>query len=167
MSTKSPKKKAASQRDTLKSLLAGKATASDAPGRSQAKTALGEPPPEIKVPTPQLVEADLGSAAAEEPKPVPAVEVRAKVPSPSAKKVVAKKGGLAKNTSISLHPADEDRLDAIEVALRKKRIVGRNTPTSFLIKVALAAVDLTAVDLEVAVAAVREQDNRYKAEEVA
>jgi len=53
------------------------------------------------------------------------------------------------------------------IALRKKRIVGRNTPTSFLIKVALAAVDLAAVDLEAAVAAVREQDNRYKTEEVA
>jgi len=175
MSKKTTKKKAASERDALKSLLAGKATAPDAPGRNQAKTALEETPkPEVKAPEPEPVgvaPVPVETPEPEEPKPAPVAEVAEAAPEPKVKTKKAKTkkggGGLAKNTSISLHPADEDRLDAIEAALRKKRVVGRNTPTSFLVKVALAAVDLSGVDLEAAVDAVREQDNRYKAEEAA
>jgi len=53
--------------------------------------------------------------------------------------------GKAQNMGLSLHPADQERLFAIEAAVRKTGIRGRPS-TSLLIKLAVAAFDASRIE---------------------
>ena len=71
--------------------------------------------------------------------------------------------GKAEKISISLHPEDLERLEDFENELRKAGLVGRRAPTSFLLKVALAALDYGNLKgLAGAVAEITAQDGRRK-----
>lgn len=95
-----------------------------APGQEQAQNAAAKakPPEEVK------------KVTAIEEKAVPDVASKPKEPA-----------GKAQNMGLSLHPADQERLLAIETAVRKAGIKGRPS-TSLLIKVAVAAFDPSRIE---------------------
>lgn len=69
----------------------------------------------------------------------------------------------AEKISVSLHPQDQERAEKVEDALRKAGLIPRRAPTSFLLKVALAAFDEKSVDdIKSIVEEVRAQDGRGK-----
>ena len=136
------------QRDEAKKALADMMSSTSAPGTDQAKNTAVEALPKIEADT---------KKSPSDPKRNPPVEVVEKA------SAIAIGEGKAEKISISLHPEDLDRLENFENGLRKAGLVGRRAPTSFLLKVALAAIENADVSgLGVAVAEVTAQDGRRK-----
>ena len=140
------------QRDAAKKALADMMSSSSAPGTDQAKNTAVEPSPKIEAIPKKPVK-----KSPSDPKPKPPVK---KVEKTSG---VATGEGKAEKISISLHPEDLERLENFENSLRQAGHIGRRAPTSFLLKVALAAVELRDVSkLGIAVAEVTAQDGRRR-----
>lgn len=137
------KKTAAKQRDEAREKLMALASASTAPGQEQAQKALNETrppaassavaPPQL---TPDRQDSDISGSAVQD-------------------------AGRAEKVSVSLHPQDQARLMKVENALRARGLIGRNAPTSFLLKIALASFS-EETDLERVIAEVKSQDQRGK-----
>ncbi|MCB1099217.1 MAG: hypothetical protein KDN22_26845 [Verrucomicrobiae bacterium] len=144
---------ASKERDEARERLMAMAAAPTAPGQNQAAKALQqqEEKPKVatttKVSTPQ-VESKAAAVVAE------------KKPKTKKRSVVHEK---AEKISVSLHPQDQERAEKVEDALRKAGLIPRRAPTSFLLKVALAAFDEKNVEkLKEIVEEVRAQDGRGK-----
>ena len=136
------------QRDVAKKALADMMSSTSAPGTDQAKNTAVEPSMKIEA---------AASKSPSDPKRKTPVEVVEKA------SAIAIGEGKAEKISISLHPEDLHRLENFENGLRKAGLVGRRAPTSFLLKVALAAIESADVSgLGVAVAEVTAQDGRRK-----
>ena len=73
---------------------------------------------------------------------------------------VAVQEGKAEKVSVSLHPQDQAHIAALEDVLLDKGLIARRAPTSFLLKVALAAFVEKGKDLAKIVNQVQEQDGR-------
>lgn len=144
------------QRDAAKEALAAMMSSNSAPGTEQAQKASVEKPAPVVQAPPKKKKAPTAK------QPVK----RAQTPEPKPDAVVAQAGegeGKAEKISISLHPEDLERLENFENGLRKAGLVGRRAPTSFLLKVALAALDYGELEgLSGAVAEITAQDGRRK-----
>lgn len=140
------------QRDAAKKALADMMSSSSAPGTDQAKSTAVEPISEI-----EAAPKNLAKKSFPDTKPKPPVKAVKKA------SVIAAGEGKAEKISISLHPEDLERLESFEDGLRKAGHIGRRAPTSFLLKVALAAIEgADANKLGIAVAEVTAQDGRRK-----
>ncbi|MFC7339521.1 hypothetical protein ACFQY0_20180 [Haloferula chungangensis] len=147
------------QRDAAKEALAAMMSSSSAPGTEQAQKASVEKPPAAV-----QVSSRMETAGIEQP--VKKARSSASKAKPALSVVVPQNGGgegKAEKISISLHPEDLERLESFENGLRKAGLVGRRAPTSFLLKVALAALDFGNLKgLSGAVAEITAQDGRRK-----
>ena len=142
----------AMKRDAAKERLAAMMSSKESPGSKQAEVAVKKKA-EIVLPV-------------EPEKPVgPKVEVsqnKEQVKKNSSKKSKVEQG-RAEKISVSLHPADQVRAEKIEETLRKKGLIARRAPTSFLLKVALASFDPNKVEnLDQIVDEIKSQDGRGK-----
>ena len=156
---------ASKQRDEARERLKALASAPTAPGQSQAARALEKPEAKAKpVPKPASsasTKKSTAAASAEVEATAAAVEKPKAKPTP--KKPNTALHEKAEKISVSLHPQDQVRAERVEDALRKAGLIPRRAPTSFLLKVALAAFDEKNVEgLPEIVEKVRAQDGRGK-----
>ena len=153
---------ASKQRDEARERLKALASAPTAPGQSQAARALEKPEAKAKpVPKPaSSASTKKSTAAASAEVEATAAAVEKPKAKPKKPKVVHER---AEKISVSLHPQDQVRAERVEDALRKAGLIPRRAPTSFLLKVALAAFDEKNVEgLAEIVEKVRSQDGRGK-----
>jgi hypothetical protein len=142
-----------SERDAAKEALAAMMASASAPGVEQARKAVLQKDDSKELETAQTLQV---SVADEIPKSKSPRAIQA-----SKKKLAGTGAGKAEILSISLHPADLDRLEAVETSLRKAGLIGRGSSTSFLLKVTLAAFDpLNVQDLAHAISKISAQDGR-------
>jgi len=140
----SAQKKSPSSIDTLTAQLASVVSAPERAGKEQAGKAIDK---KVEQPAKPPITRSKPKLAVAAKKPKPTVE----------------RAGKAEKVSVSLHPIDQERAERVEDALRKAGLVGRRAPTSFLLKIALAAFDENKVeDLAAIVEKVRSQDGRGK-----
>jgi len=147
-------KNSATDREALKAQLFKLASKPDSPGSDQAKRAVKK----------AAAKPGVTRESKLQPKPVEKVSEPKAKPAPKKKVRPVEVGeGKAEKISVSLHPIDQERAELVEDALRKAGLVGRRAPTSFLLKIALAAFDANKVDdLKAIVEGVRAQDGRGK-----
>jgi hypothetical protein len=155
---------ASKQRDEARERLKALASAPTAPGQSQAARALEKSEPKAKatksVPAKKPVSKESAPRAAVAETVPPETSGEKPEAKPKKPKVVHER---AEKISISLHPQDQVRAERVEDALRKAGLIPRRAPTSFLLKVALAAFDEKKVEgLPEIVEKVRSQDGRGK-----
>lgn len=148
---------ASKERDEARERLMAMAAAPTAPGQNQAAKALQQQEEKPKVATATTTTTTKVSTQQVESK---AAAVVAEKPKTKKRSVVHEK---AEKISVSLHPQDQERAEKVEDALRKAGLIPRRAPTSFLLKVALAAFDEKDVEkLRGIVEEVKAQDGRGK-----
>jgi hypothetical protein len=145
------------ERNAAKEALAAMMASASAPGIEQAQIATRQKEQKQEEPESAVAKnVEVTPVVASETKPDLKEE-------PKEPEVLAMGEGKAEKISISLHPADLIRLEEVEDALRKSALIPRRAPTSFLLKVALAAFDQSQTKrLVEAVAEVNAQDGRRK-----
>jgi len=133
------KSSAARARDEARERLKTLTTSESAPGLEQASRAL--------------------ERAQEPPKPGGAGKGRSVKKKP-VKDLIPAHNGKAEKVSVSLHPQDQAHVAAVEDVLLDKGLIARRAPTSFLLKVALAAFVAKGKDLGKIVKEIQGQDGR-------
>ena len=134
------KSSAARARDEARERLKTLTTSESAPGLEQASRALEK--------------------AQEAPKPGGAGRKDRSAKKKPLKEPIPAHNGKAEKVSVSLHPQDQAHVAAVEDVLLDKGLIARRAPTSFLLKVALAAFVAKGKDLGKIVKEIQGQDGR-------